>query len=115
MSDPHDDHSHAVDPCRTDPLNSDQPSPVPSSVAMIPPVEAAFARVIVQPKFESVECPCVMLPKPPPEVTCVRLLPIALCPTLHRTDVSDSHAVCSQPVFPSLALTDDAVIPRLAP
>ena len=80
VSDPQDDRSHAVCPSRIEPLSNAHPIPPPSKVTLTPPVAATFIRAMTLPGLKSVECPIVMLPTCRPAVTCVRLLPITLCP-----------------------------------
>ena len=115
VSDAHDDLSHAVCPCPTDPLIPAHPSPAPCSVTLIPPVAATFARSTTLPALTSVDCPSVMLPTRLPAVSRLRPLPITLCPTSTRTDVSESHPVSSHPVSPSLPPLVWAASPMLAP
>ena len=55
------------------------------------------------------------LPDRSPAVITTRRVPRAPCPTMHRTDVSDSHSVPSHPVCPSRAIAVYATSPRLAP
>ena len=55
------------------------------------------------------------LPNRSPAVITTRRVPRAPCPTMHRTDVSDSHSVPSHPVCPSRPIAVYATSPRLAP
>ena len=59
--------------------------------------------------------PCDRLPTRSPLVTDIRTLPLKPCPAWHRIDVSASHVVRSQPVWPTI--TDEVCVPapRLAP
>ena len=61
------------------------------------------------------EYAAVPLPDRSPAVITTRRVPRAPCPTMHRTDVSDSHSVPSHPVCPSLIIAVYANSPRLAP
>ena len=63
----------------------------------------------------STEKMAVELPDRSPAVITTRRVPRAPCPTMHRTDVSDSHSVPSHPVCPSLIIAVYASSPRLAP
>jgi hypothetical protein len=58
---------------------------------------------------------CVALPALSATVATVRLVPRALCPTRHRTDVSDSHSVPSHPDCPTRPFGVNATSPRPAP
>ena len=67
---------------------------------MLPdPVPAAFARRSPLKAPASPENAVLTLPTLTPLVTCIRKLRITPCPPWHRTDVSDSHPVCSHPVL----------------
>ena len=46
----------------------------------------------------SADTASVKVPERPPEVTTARLDPCTPVPTLHLTDVSDTHSVASHPV-----------------
>ena len=63
----------------------------------------------------STEKMAVELPDRSPAVITTRRVPRAPCPTMHRTDVSDSHSVPSHPVCPSRPIAVYATSPRLAP
>jgi hypothetical protein len=66
-------------------------------------------------RLASVLNPRERLPTRKPLVIDIRTLPLKPCPDWHRKDVSASHVVRSQPVWPTI--TDDVCVPvpRLAP
>ena len=71
----------------------------PCTVMLPDPVTPAFARRIPLNAPASPENAVLTLPTLIPLVKCMRKLRINPCPPWHRTDVSDSHPVCSHPVL----------------
>jgi hypothetical protein len=66
-------------------------------------------------RLASVLYTCDRLPTRDPLVIATRTLPLRPCPDWHRTDVSASHVVRSQPVWPTIADEVCFTDPRLAP
>ena len=66
-------------------------------------------------RLASVLNPCERLPTRSPLVIDIRTLPLKPCPDWHRKDVSASHVVRSQPVWPTITVDVCVPVPRLAP
>lgn len=115
VSDSHEVPSHVECPPRPAPLLYASPNPLPRIVTLLAPVPAALARLNPLPTPNTNENPAVVLAVSPPVVTNTRRLPTAPCPVWHRTDVSASHVVCSQPVALAIPAVVDDLRPMLAP
>jgi hypothetical protein len=115
VSDPHTDRSHAVWPKRLDPVYAARPSPAPCIVTLADPVEPAFPRSTTLAAVKSVDHAADTLPTRLPALTLMSRLPATPDPTLHRADVSDSHAVCSHIVPLDLAEAVYDACPTLDP
>ena len=102
VSDPHTVRSQAVWPTRIDPVYVATPSAPPCIVTLEDPVEPAFPRS-TRLKVTSPDHTDDTLPTRLPTLTLKSRLPDTPDPTLHRADVSDSHAVCSHALRPDLA------------
>src|SRR6056300_729219 len=87
----------------------------PCTVTNAAPAACQFTVEVTLKLPTSVDQPSVRLPDRCPAVTTARLDPCTPCPTMHRTDVSDTHSVASHPVCPSRALPVYAMMPMLAP
>jgi hypothetical protein len=115
VSDPHSVPSHPVCPDRTIAVKAACPRLDPCTVTGADPVPALFARRIALTEPTSTDHPSLMLPDRSPAVITTRRVPRAPCPTLHRTDVSDSHSVPSHPVCPDRTIAVKATTPKPAP
>ena len=87
----------------------------PCTVTDAEPVPARLPRRVMLSPATSADHPCVTLPPRSPVVITTRRVPRPPCPTMHRTDVSDSHSVASHPVCPSLTTPVYATSPMLDP
>ena len=115
VSDAHSVASHPVCPSRPRPVYAVLPMPAPCTVIDADTPAPRFAPCITLSPGTSVVHACVRLPDPSPAVTTARLDPCTPVPTLHLTDVSDTHSVASHPVCPSRPRPVYAVLPMLAP
>jgi hypothetical protein len=87
----------------------------PYTVTDADPVPARFCpRIMLSPAM-STDHACVTLPPRAPAVITTRHVPRAPCVFRHLTDVSDSHAVASQPVCATRALPELLPRPKLDP
>jgi hypothetical protein len=115
VSDSHSVPSHPVCPDRTTEVKSTAPKPAPITVTDVDPVPAMFVcHTILMLGASKDNC---MLPVPTrsPTVMTTRRVPRGPCPTMQRTDVSDSHSVPSHPVSPACSIAVKAASPRLDP
>jgi len=87
----------------------------PCTVTDADPVPALFLQRITLPEPTSTDHAWLMLPYCLSTVNTSRLVPRAPCPALHRTDVSDSHAVPSHLVCPDRTDAVKAKAPNPAP
>ena len=87
----------------------------PCTVTLADPVAAAFALRNTLSMPASNDRPWLTLPYLAPALIPTSRLPIAPCPTWHRTDVSASHVVRSHPVRPTLVAAVYVVDPRPDP
>lgn len=123
MSDSQVDRSDAVDPCLTDPLYDEPPSPLPTTVRLPDPVTAPFARRTVQIAQLPPENPPLPLDTRTPTLIVVLRLPATPCPALHRVDVSDAHTVPSHadsltrihPLYPPAPTLAPCIVMRADP
>ena len=115
LSDAHVVLSQEVCDTLPDPLYAASPMPNPCRVTLAEPVVAWFTRRRELAPAESAEYATLTLPTRCPTLTDPSRLPVTPDPAWHRADVSDSHVVRSQPVWPTI--TDDVCVPvpRLAP
>jgi len=115
VSDSHPVDSHPVCPTRTLPVLCTVPMLDPCTVIEADPVPARFPRrdMLIPPV--STDHAWLTLPALPPAVITTRRAPDAPCPTLHLTDVSDSHPVDSHPVCPIRPLLVCDTSPMLDP
>jgi hypothetical protein len=87
----------------------------PCTVTDADPVPARFCpRILLSPAI-SADHACVKLPPRAPAVITTRRVPRVPCVTRHLTDVSDSHAVASQPVCAARTLCVWLTHPMLDP
>ena len=98
VSDSHSVPSHPVSPVRVIPVYVTSPRLAPCTVTDADPVPARLSRCSVLMLPTSTEYPSDMLPPRSPAVITTRRVPRPPCPTMHLTDVSDSHSVPSHPV-----------------
>lgn len=96
-------------------LDEDVPSPDPNTVTLGTPVSALLLRPITLILPSSIETDSEMLPDRAPAVIVTLRVPPDDPPTLHLTDVSDSHPVASQLVGPNLIPEVDEVLPSPTP
>ena len=115
VSDCHCVASHPVCPSLARPVYDTSPMLAPCTVIDVDPVPARFLRRARLSPEASTEHVWLTLPTRSPTVTTTRRVPPAPCPTLHLTDVSDSHCVASHPVCPSRILPECDTSPMLAP
>ena len=116
LSDTHSVASHPVCPSRA--LNV-----YPALPPMLPPctvIDAPPAPTTLIPTTTLIPAPStdhasVTLPDCIPAVTTPRRDPPKLCPTMHRTELSDTHSVASHPVCPSRALNVYPALPPMLP
>jgi hypothetical protein len=87
----------------------------PCTVTLADPVAATFALRNTLSMPASNDRPWLTLPYLAPALIPTSRLPIAPCPTWHRTDVSASHVVRSHPVRPTLVAAVYVVSPRPDP
>ena len=116
VSDTHSVASHPVCPPRARPVYATVPILVPCTVTDTPPLATVLIPCTSLSPATSVDHACVTLPPDRcPAVTTARLDPCTPCPTLHLTDVSDTHSVASHPVCPPRARPVYATVPILVP
>ena len=115
VSDSHPVDSHPVCPSRPDLVWVTKPMLDPCTVIEADPVPARLPRreMLIPPV--STDHAWLTLPALPPAVITARRVPDAPCPTLHLTDVSDSHPVDSHPVCPIRPLLVCDTSPMLDP
>ena len=87
----------------------------PCTVTDVDPVPARLSRCIILIDARSTDHTCDMLPPDSPTVITTRRVPRAPWPTMHLTDVSDSHSVPSHPVWPCRTLLEYVTSPMLDP
>ena len=115
VSDAHPLRSHALPPVRPETDEPALPIPAPATVMLNDPVAAWFAMRSTLASVESADTASVALPCRSPTVKAASLVPISPCPTWHRTDVSDSHALRSHALPPVRPDPDDPASPRPDP
>lgn len=115
VSDSHSDDLQALWLNLTAAVRSTAPKLAPITLRLVHPVRAALTLRDMLALDECPENPCDTLAATPPVVTRSLLLPAVTWPVLHCNDVSDTHSLCSQPVFPVFAFPESPVIPSPAP
>ena len=105
--------SHAVSPA--DPATEGPPNPEPSIVTLTDPVAAALALSTWLTWPVAADSANDALPTRLPEDTDIRRLPPDICPACPRTEVSDSHVVCSPREPPILTWTEKDLKPSPQP
>ena len=103
VSDSHTDRSQPVWPRRIDPVYGERPNASPCRDILADPEEPAFPRLVTLAAATSKESKVDALPTRRPTLKLKSRLPAAPDPTLHVTDVSDTHALCSHVVRPDRA------------
>ena len=98
VSDSHSVPSHPVWPDRAIPVKPARPRFEPCTVTGADPVPCMFPRDIILTEPGLTENASDMLPTRSPAVIATRRVPGLPTPTMHLTDVSDSHSVPSHPV-----------------
>ena len=102
LSDAHPVDSPAVMPTAADIVCPCSPSPDPITIISSPPGSITFDVPSTDTTPPSADTVPVADPIASPDVTDTRLLPDPDRPTTHTTAVSDTHAVPSHPVSPTL-------------
>jgi hypothetical protein len=115
VSDLQPDRSHRVCPAPPCALYVARPMLPPCTVTLADPVATTFTPRNTLSMPDSNDRPWLTLPCLAPALIPTRRLPVAPCPTWHRTDVSASHVVRSHPVRPTLIAAVYVVRPRLDP
>lgn len=107
--------SHILLPSLVMPEYDVSPRFDPCTLKLADPVAAQLVRLDKLTMLSSTENPRLKLPPRRPVVMTTRWLPIAMCCSWHRSDVSDSQDVRSDAVTPILVEAVYAASPRLAP
>ena len=100
VSDSHSVPSHPVCPSLPMLVYDTSPRPAPCTVTDADPVPALFIRPIQLELWASADQPSDTDALRSPVVITTRRVLCTLRPTMHLTDVSDSHSVPSHPVCP---------------
>jgi len=107
--------SHPVCPCRARPVYAILPMLAPCTVTEANAVACRLTACMTLKPGTSVDHACVTLPDLSTAVTTASLDPCMLCPSLHLTEMSETHSVASHPVCPCRARNVYAILPMLAP
>ena len=113
LSDSHNVPAHRESPNRTATLYDAVPRSPPLTVTLPCPLLATFPEATV-PASSKLK-PSVTVPPASPAVTTTRTLPPRPDPTLHVTELSDTHPVPSHPVCPAPTPTLYPELPMSAP
>ena len=115
MSDAHAVASQLVRLVRATPVDDQVPMQPPSTVTLVEPVAARFVLPKALTECFAADSPCVTDPVRTPTDIDARQLPLPLMAAKLRTDVSDSHELCSARLAPTRAPTLVDSSPNPAP
>ena len=108
VSDAHSVPSQPVYPSRPFAVTTISPMPPPCTVTDVDPVPPLLDRDNTLTLASSTDIPMLPVPVRSPAVIVNRRVPAPPRPTMHLTDVSDSHSVPSQPVSPDIPIAVNA-------